>query len=71
MMLFELEDFLKDKVLPEEIRIGQHEVIKDVPLMIQSHLKILKANSGKRIFLPYYNRLMMVVGHIKENSAEN
>ena len=46
---------------PSTIDLGGHGIICDVPKMIECHYSILKANSNnpkKRVFLPYYQRLL-------------
>ena len=45
---------------PEQVRISNCEVVTNVPKMIDSHLKVLKANTGNRVFMPYYDRLMLL-----------
>ena len=39
------------------IKLSQCETITDIPKFIESHFAIVKANTGKRILLPYLNRL--------------
>jgi hypothetical protein len=43
--------------LPSSVRMDAG-VITDVRQFIQSHLSVLEANSGKKLFLPYYLRLV-------------
>jgi len=55
-----LEKELKEMTFPEQVRISKCEVVTNVPKMIDSHLKVLKANTGNRLFMPYYDRLLML-----------
>jgi len=55
-----LEKELKEMTFPEQVRISKCEVVTNVPQMIDSHLKVLKANTGNRLFMPYYDRLLML-----------
>ncbi len=58
--LARLEKELKEMTFPEQVRISKCEVVTNVPQMIDSHLKVLKANTGNRLFMPYYDRLLML-----------
>ena len=55
-----LEKELKAMTFPEQVRISKCEVVTNVPQMIESHIKILKGNPGNRLYLPYYDRLLML-----------
>ena len=55
-----LEKELKEMTFPEQVRISKCEVVTNVPKMIDSHIKVLKANTGNRLFMPYYDRLLML-----------
>lgn len=61
MKLDEIEAYLKDAELPEYIQLSNVEKVTDVQKFVNSHISILRANSGKRTFLPYYNRLLALV----------
>lgn len=58
MTLNHLENFFNKVELPPEVWLSESEHITDVKKMIDSHLKILKANSGNRSYLPYFDRLV-------------
>lgn len=58
--LARLEKELKAMTFPEQVRISRCEIITNVPQMIDSHLKVLKANTGNRLFMPYYDRLILL-----------
>jgi hypothetical protein len=61
MKLEQIEDYLNSVKLPEYITVKQGEKIVDVRGFVDSHIATLKANSGNRTFLPYYNRLLALV----------
>ena len=57
-VIAELESYFSDIVLPtHSIEIASYNKIIDISLFIDSHLSTIKANNGKRTFLPYLNRL--------------
>ena len=47
--------------MDNQIRLNQETTITNVSLMINSHVKILEANSGNRAYIPYYDRLVMLL----------
>jgi hypothetical protein len=54
----ELENYFKGITLPTRpVKLNPYSTITNVPLFIDSHFAIVKANNGKRTFLPYLNRL--------------
>ena len=54
----EFEAFYNTIPLPEEpLRLNQCSVINDVDKMVNSHLTIIRANNGKKVYLPYLERL--------------
>tara|TARA_R110000772_G_scaffold62026_1_gene139457 strand:+ start:1734 stop:1940 length:207 start_codon:yes stop_codon:yes gene_type:complete len=55
-----LEKELKEMTFPEQVRISKSELITNVPQMIAGHLKVLKGNPGNKLFMPYYERLMLL-----------
>jgi hypothetical protein len=58
--LARLEKELKAMTFPEQVRISKCELITNVPQMIAGHLKTLKGNPGNRLYLPYYDRLLLL-----------
>lgn len=58
--LARLEKELKAMTFPEQVRISKCELITNVPQMIDSHIKILKGNPGNKLFMPYYDRLILL-----------
>lgn len=54
----ELENYFADIELPTQpVKLNKCSTITDCSQFIESHLETLKANNGKRSFLPYLNRL--------------
>jgi hypothetical protein len=64
----ELELFFSTFSLPKSpIKINTHSTITDVKLFIRSHIATIKANEGKRSFMPYLIRLKQLRGYLREN----
>lgn len=54
----ELENYFAGIELPTQpVKLNKCSTIKDCSLFIESHFATVKANNGKRTFLPYLNRL--------------
>lgn len=54
----ELENYFASIELPTQpVKLNKCSTIKDCSLFIESHITTVKANNGKRNFLPYLNRL--------------
>ena len=54
----ELETFFTTSNLPNQpIRLNQCSTITKASLFVENHLAVCKVNNGKKIFLPYLNRL--------------
>lgn len=54
----ELETYFSDIEIPTQpVKLNKCNIINDCSLFIESHFAIVKANNGKRTFLPYLNRL--------------
>jgi len=54
----ELENYFTEIALPTQpVKINRCSTIEDCSLFIESHFATVKANNGKRTFLPYLNRL--------------
>jgi len=47
-----------NKLTLKPSKISECEYVSNPELFISSHVSILEANSGKKAFLPYYNRLL-------------
>ena len=60
MQLDELEKELEKIELPDQIILNKATTITDPKNFIETHISILRANSGKRRFKPYYDRLLEV-----------
>ena len=54
----ELENYFASIELPTQpVKLNDRSTITDCSLFIESHFATVKANNGKRTFLPYLNRL--------------
>lgn len=54
----ELENFFAGVTLPNQpVKLNQCSTITDINIFIESHFATVKANNGKKSFLPYLNRL--------------
>lgn len=66
MKLKELEQKLNKLEIPDSLLIRKDLNIIDCKKFIDSHLTILKANSGKKRFTPYYNRLIIFYEYLNK-----
>lgn len=58
MQIIELEDYFEKAAIPTQpVKLNQCSTITDYLLFIKNHLTVIKANNGKKIFIPYLNRL--------------
>ena len=48
-----------------ELELNHFTKITDLKTFVNTHVSYLKSNSGKRIFLPYFNRLNDVYKKLK------
>ena len=63
----ELETFFTGIALPTQpVKLNQFSTITNVSLFIESHLTTIRANTGKRSFLPYLSRLKNLKAVIKQ-----
>jgi hypothetical protein len=54
----ELENYFAGIAVPTQpVKLNPYSTITNCPLFIESHFATVKANNGKRTFLPYLNRL--------------
>lgn len=44
--------------LPKQVQLMPYLLIADTKYFIESHLKVVTQNNGKKTFLPYYYRLL-------------
>ena len=68
-IISELESYFASIELPTQpIRLNQCSVITDCSQFIKSHIATVKANNGKRTFLPYLKRLQELKEVLTKNS---
>lgn len=63
----ELKKKLSEIQHPKQIRLNGAEFIFDTDKFLKSHYNVLDANSGRKIALPYYNRLVKYYKLLKKN----
>ncbi len=69
--IYGLDDFFKSAIIPSgSLKLDQCTKIHDIPLFIDSHLEIVKAQNGKGTYYPYYQRLIQLKEIIKRNSVD-
>jgi len=47
--------------MDNQVRLNKESVVTNVGKMIDTHVKILEANSGNKGYMPYYERLVMLL----------
>jgi hypothetical protein len=57
---------LKQRLLPfinyeQSIQLNNESKVQNVGNMINSHVKILEANPGNAVYMPYYDRLVVLL----------
>ena len=56
--LDEIEKFFKDYDFEgRQIKISQCERVLNVKNFVESHIKMLRANTGNKRYLPYFDRI--------------
>jgi hypothetical protein len=51
------------------VRISVAEVVTDVNRMISAHVSMLRASSGKKVFMPYYERLQKLEKALEDSGV--
>ena len=62
MTLTDLETYFKTATLPKQVRLSQCETITNMDKFINSHIEVLKSNSGNVAYLPFWERLIKLKG---------
>ena len=47
--------------MDNQVWLNQESVVTNVSHMIDSHVKTLEANPGNAVYMPYYDRLVMLL----------
>jgi len=55
----------------EPIRLDKCSVITNQKKFVKSHIEVLEANSGKKLYRPYYDRILAYYKLIKTKENEN
>jgi hypothetical protein len=59
--LIEIEKYFETyNFIGEDVRIDKCTNVTNLKRFVQSHISILKKNSGNKLYLPYYYRLKKV-----------
>lgn len=58
-----LKEHIREATFPKQVELMYNQVVTDVPKFIASHISYLDANPGKRIYKPYYDRLVLLLKH--------
>ena len=62
-----LEDFFKTSKLNDDpIMLNKGTIILNQKKFVDSNLMLLKANTGKKIMMPYYDRLVQLYEILKQ-----
>ena len=60
MTLQQIETYFAENKLTYPFKLNNYTTILN-DKFIFGHLEVLKANTGKRIYLPYYERLVKII----------
>lgn len=67
----DLEEYFKTATLPKSpIQLGDGVKVVDCEKMVKSHIEVLRRNSGKWRFLPYYERLLTLKNTLENGKAK-
>jgi hypothetical protein len=47
--------------MDNQVRLNKESVVTNVGQVINTHIKILEQNSGNKGYMPYYDRLVMLL----------
>ena len=47
--------------MDNQVRLNQESTVTNVGHMIDAHVKMLEANPGNKVYMPYYDRLVMLL----------
>lgn len=66
MTLAQIEEYLKGKVLPKTMVLYDGVTIEDCDKFVSKTIVMLKARTGNRNYIPYYEHLLKFVSKLKE-----
>jgi len=70
MKLIDLEFNLRKYELKRDLRLSKAVYIQSVAYAVESLLKVLKSQSGKRAYLPYYNHLFNIYQKLEDENSK-
>ena len=53
----ELEEFFRDRQLPEKIKLNSWSMIVNTRLFLDTHFAMVRYHNGEEAYLPYLNRI--------------
>ena len=69
MKLIDLEFNLRKHELKRDLRLCKGVYIQSVAYTVESLLNVLKSQSGKRGYLPYYNTLFNIYQKLEDENS--
>lgn len=63
--LAEILEFFETAALPKTIHLMPHIKINDVNMFVHTHISVCQNNLNKAKFMPYYERLELLMDKIK------
>jgi len=66
MTLDDLEQYFKERELPETFQLNSYTKITNCAKFVDNHIAILRANPKKTLYLPYYERLELFKNILNE-----
>jgi hypothetical protein len=66
MTLAEIEEYLKEKVLPKTMYLDDGVNIVDCDKFVSGTIVMLKERTGNRNYMPYYEHLLKFVSKLRE-----
>lgn len=68
MKLIDLEFNIRKHELKRDLRLSKAVYIQSVAYTVESLLNVLKSQSGKRGYLPYYNTLFKIYQKLEDEN---
>ncbi|MEM6320634.1 MAG: hypothetical protein AAF960_23395 [Bacteroidota bacterium] len=62
----QLEQYFSSIELPESLELAPFATITDLQRFVKAHLSTVRRQNGKRVFLPYLERLVRVAELLKK-----
>jgi len=59
MNIQELKGYFDNNKYPDQFRLDECTYLKNSNIFVNSHIDYLTSNPGNKLFIPYYNRLLL------------